>query len=598
MVRWLAMLVMASLFAASATAQVTPVQLSFLPSARAGAVDAPITLFATIVNSADEDMFCGVQQNQLSGLPDGVTGLIYLYEMDGGVIVGGQNAGATVPAGGSQDFLVEIRVDAEFYGTARTRVRCVGDTEFGVNARYPLVNDILLDVSDTAQPDIVMIGDTLSRDGVARVGGTGPRAALMTVAAVNIGDPGSNLEVFPSIGGMEAMNAAIVPTICEVNTAGACLAPEADRVTISNWPTNEVRLFAVRARFAGEIGVPFYPGIIRLFAAVREVPAGDSPAGATAEETISINSGEIARTSSGLTVAVSDIFRPDPDDPAPLQTMACEVRLDNDTFGFRTGMDQSRIVMEPDGTGGARAAGFGEIQGGAFVISWEQTSWNQAVAEARVHGTGSGLQVDDRDLPFSISWEASTGGVVASWEGDDAFSNDFISPGRMRCAPLPRRQLEFERDSDPADMFAGEYDVFTYASEGLGDAIRQTVLNPGSAANTVVDTSLPQAEIAQTDAQESDDSDYFWIAMYTFVGFFADPVDSEDGSRPAAGYAASDGFLLPSRLREQNGDTVADCFTLVALDTGEDTAGRDARIHVYLREGTGTTNAIAECVAR
>lgn len=388
---WVGVIITVCVLAGTATAQVSPVQVSFLPSGRAGVPDAPITIFGTVVNSSDEDMDCAPQTIFMGELPEGVTGLFRMSAMDGGAVVGGPNQTVTVPDGGSQDYLVEITVDADFYGRASApRIRCVGATEVGNTYRYPLVNDILLDVSSSAQPDIIMIGDTLSRDDVARVGTSGPRGALLSVAAVNIGDPGADLEVFPAIAGFPALNRATEIMICEIDAAGACMAPEGESVTVAAWPTNEIRFFAIRARFPREVGAPFYPDLIRLFAAVRETSAdGGHPkiAGLSAPQgRFDIEIGEVAATSGGIQIGRIPLHRDDPADPEaepPVHIMSCALRFDVDTSGALTGMQNGRIVLQPDGLGGAMAAGWIETFDGRHAISWEQPSWDSALAAGR-----------------------------------------------------------------------------------------------------------------------------------------------------------------------------------------------------------------------
>ena len=592
---------------ASAAAQDNTVQISFLPSARAGAPDEVITIFGTLVNASEEALDCAPQTSGLYPLPDGVRGRFWMSAMDNGVVTGGRNASVNIPAGESQDYLIEMTVDAEFYGRVRTpRIRCVGDSVVANTRQYRFVNDILLSISAGAQPDIVMIGDTLSRDGVARVGSTGPRAALLTVAAVNIGDPSADLEVFPAFAGFPGLNSAADLQICEVDADGLCLEPEGDSVLIDNWASDEIRLFAVRARFPGAIGVPFYPDVIRLFAAVREAPAAPAPAAGPDAPSgrFDLEIDEFAATSAGVRINLSEIRVRDPRDaatPTPVQVFSCALRHDYDTGGEIVGMENARIVMQPNGSGGAVLGGWAEDFDGRHLVSLDLPSWDDAIAAGRLHSAGDSSPFSsDLEMTFNIRFDAPSGGMQIEWEGGQAteFATYFNDAGRMRCASLPAPAGQPDFAGDHSQLVSGEwfgFDVSGFGNE-LGEAAVSESLPAGTRDAIALFDEVVRGRAAPTDPQNDLQNWNLWDDLYAWFGATADGAAQARPNGPFLTSSGLAGLVFPGRYRDDNGVTRADCFVLSLFDSGEDTADADARLWLFLREGSETESAIEDCV--
>lgn len=595
---------LAAIAVGTVSAQVSPVQVSYLPTARSGAPDTPITIFATVLNNGGEEMQCSPQSFNLAFLnqpvPDGIIGQVRFYAIDNGAITSGANDLVSIPAGGRQDFVAELRVNMAYTGVVRTRVRCFGDTESGVSPRYPLVNDIFLTISDDPQPDIIMIGDTLSQDGTARVGSTGPRAALMTVAAVNIGAVGNNLEITGLIGGFPGLARGIPTTICEIDAAGLCLTAEAESVTIANWATNQIRLFAVRARFPANFATPFYPQNIRLFATVRPAaPAGSPPGiGADGDGIIHEDRPESARTSVAMDVEIGEAFFQiwDPGEP-PTASFGCDFRGDFDSVGLRSGMQLGRLALRPDGDGGAIGEGWTELQAGRQPFTINIPDWNSSEGTITLHGSSSGgASPEDGAMPVTVQHDNDNFAFSFNWEGDDAFFNDFLSPGRMRCGGFPARPSEPGIENGPDVLLEGtftEYDArddetlvetetVTWAPGGLPHAVwvqdRRTLLA----------WFQQQIDFGEVNAGDA------------FISFFAllesGAVRPGEVSGPQADTPGIRGIAFPGLLRDDNGVTRADCYVIVAEDFDGSDPSEDAEVILGVRQGADLDAAIADCL--
>ena len=599
----------------SALGQVSPVQVSYLPSARSGEPNAAVTVFGTFANSSDEEIECSIRSTFLGGLPDGVSGQVRAYPVTNGVITGSNIDPIVVPAGGTADFLVAMTVNGEFTGAGRPDFRCVGTTFAAVPPSYNLVNDIYLTIASGPAPDIVMIGDTLSSDGTARIDSNGPRAALMTVAAINIGDATSNLEVVPVIGGFPAMNSAISPTICEVNASGVCLQAEAGSVTVSNWAANEIRLFAIRGRFPGGVGVPFYPDLIRLMAAVRPHPSAAD--GQQQAPTIGYGGAiltgptEIARTSTAIVVARSGEDAAAAADLASMMsTMTCDIRPNFDTAGTDHGLENSRIAFVPQSDGSVHAGGFVqtsffESQPRLQPIGLEMEapqSFEDRVAEfaMAVFGDG-GVQDSDGQLQGQYEFDSRTGGLTFNWDGGSGLSNEFNEAGIMRCGLLPARSNEPGITNGADDLLAGTFDQFDVtnpeaAEPSLANVLHQTYGDhPESIQvenrDTLIAWVQQQAEFGEVNAGDA------FIAFFGVLesdGYHRDGVPGVDPVSAHGGGLI--GYAFPGLLRDDNGTSRADCVVVTAYDQSSVNTARDAEVYLAVRDGADLDAAIESCI--
>ena len=457
--------------AVSAWSQTSPVQMSVLPSGRAGVPNEAVTFLATIANSGEVDLDCQPRFGGfLSGLPNGVSGQARFFEMDAGVIVGTANAPTEVPAGGSTDFLVEITLSGEYTGALTPIVQCTDGETITANVdRLPILNDFQVDIANGAQPDIIMIGDTLSNDGVARIGSTGPRAALMTVAAVNIGDAGTNVILAPDVTGFSSLHNAYQPTICETDGTGACLAAESETVTIANWAQDEVRLFAVRMRVPAALGVPFYPDILRL-----RVFAGERPVSAPGEDRPAVHFETINQI---MGTSVAPTAEPREGRMAiagQTLTYQCAIRVDADSSA-EWAREGGLIAVGPgdNGTGDVDYSGGGR---GYIWIGYDRFTPDfrrapvamdfdpgEGSGAGRLHVWGQGdVDVQDEDGSIDITvTQRANGALIIRWTGDPlAFENDWSRPGRTRCAPAPAQENEPDFDA-VFDASNGDWEAST-----------------------------------------------------------------------------------------------------------------------------------------
>lgn len=251
------------------------VTASVLPSARSTTVGQPATAFASIINSGDaEATNCrlellnpAVGNTINTALIDATFG--YQTTTPANALSGTPNTPVNIPAGNTQNFIFSLTPTAAFTETAAV-IDFVCDN--GVRAVYrPGLTTFNLS-SDANAPDILAIGSTLSNDGIAIV--TTPTGRIpFALSAVNIGsgnpapdgpDPATagNNEATITVR-PEAANLILPMTfdICEANASSVCIGPRAATVTanIGDSPS----FFVVRA-FAGGVGVPFFPDVVRV----------------------------------------------------------------------------------------------------------------------------------------------------------------------------------------------------------------------------------------------------------------------------------------------------------------------------------------------
>jgi hypothetical protein len=438
----------ALIFSAVVSAQGS-VNWSVLPNARTGAPNEDLTFLATIVNGADVTMTCQPRFGGFFTLTGGARGQARFFTYDNGVVGDTANGLVAIPANGRQDYVVVLDVDRAYSGNIIQNIRCTDPDDLIADLRrIPLVNDFQVVVEAGNPPDIVMIGETLSNDGVARVGTTGPRAALMTMAAINIGGTATDFVVFPDITGFSRLQRGYEPTICEIDTAGACTGPEDTFVRISSWPTDEVRLFAVRIRVPPQNGIPFYPDQLRL-----RVRAAADP---------SLNASDLSRPADyasewgplldamfgGYNTAVeAKAQEPFDDIVAPVQQ--CITQVNGDTGGDFARSGGILLISQPEGTGGRlRGEGYLELSDGQFrtndIELFLPVSLNaeEGSGDATVTISGGGPDAPvENDVSLSASVAAPDGAqaISLSWGGNTAQGGilDARRDSRVRCAGVP-----------------------------------------------------------------------------------------------------------------------------------------------------------------
>lgn len=464
-----AYLVTLSGFAAQAQ---SPVQMSVLPAGRSAAPNEDVTFLATIVNSSELAMTCQPRFGGFVPLSGGAVAQARFFTLDGTDVGGTANGSVNIPAGGRQDYVVVISVNRETSGGISVPVRCTDENDLISDIpRLPLVNEFRVRIAPGNQADVIMIGDTLSRDGVARAGETGPRTLLMTVAAVNIGEAGTNLVVTPDLTGFSLLNQNLPPQICEIDAQGACLSAEGNSVSVGNWANNEIRLFAVRVRMPEQVGIPFYPDLLRLRVGV------DAAGVAAADATFSTS------------VATDGHARQGESFLAPVQQCATQPAGDVG-YGFarQGGVISLRQPVSPDGR--FEADGYlhiSQLQLESRLSDYLAIALEGALTEdggtLTALGTGeAGIQ--QTDLPVEVTIANDTAGALRiSWPGGAPVTHDLSQAGRTRCVPVPPEEtveapvaritpdepeLAFEHveDCDLPHRLCGQYNVSRFARDG------------------------------------------------------------------------------------------------------------------------------------
>lgn len=449
------------------------VSWSILPNARTGAPNEELTFLATISNSRDVTMTCQPRFGGFFTRPGGVSGRAQFFTYDGTTLGDTANAFVDIPAQSSQNYVVVLTVDRAYSGNVLIPIRCTDpDNVIHDLRRIPLVNDFQVVIQAGNPPDIVMIGDTLSNDGVARVGETGPRAALMTLAAVNIGGPATDFIVVPEVTGFSTLQAGYRPTICETDANGLCIGPEDTFVLIESWPTDEVRLFAVRLRVPPQLGVPFYPDALRL--SVRAGPEPDTTSQDRPAADNDIGSRDVSKFLIAFFGGVSSTLEADIAEaeqeirgraPAPVQQ--CSTQPDGDVGGdwARSGGILIITPAESD-DGNFTADGFLEFSDLQFDRDIARTIPVHLDAPAAggagtltLFGAGDGTPVPtDVDYPVTVSPSRTDGSLVVSWDAQPGGALDLRVDGRTRCAPAPAPAIATAPGT--ADSFATTVNAF------------------------------------------------------------------------------------------------------------------------------------------
>jgi len=589
---------LAAIASASALAQSNPVQISFLPQGRSGEPNTPVTIFGTVINSSDEALDCAPRFGGfLGGLPAGTSGQLRFFPWDGTSITGTANQTVTIAAGGRQDYIVEASFDRVFTGIVSPIYRCTsaGGTIYDAS-RLPAVNDLAFNIQSSAHTDIILITDTLTNDGVARVGSTGPRAALMTVAAVNIGDAGTDLIVEAGIAGFSALHEGLDISVCETDASGTCISASGRTISIASWAANETRLFAVRARIPPEMGVPFYPDILRLLVLVRPADvSGDKELTGSAEVRLS-GYGRFGLDFAGTALEGR------PHTSRIEQRLRLRVDMSCETDGgvaFNSRIRLGTVHVTPESETDISLFGAMDLRGfnlesygqtfSGLVAGYE----NASSFDASVYGSGDSDEVEtDQQIPFGFSFDPLTS-LSLNWQANAGYRNDYQGPGRVRCAIAPAQPDQPNLES-LADSVAGTFN-FDGTPE-LGDQIQfgadgsaEIVNTDGSRVNLEFQLTTPSPEVYSESG----------LGVLPITGTGAQ-FDSDRPLNVSAGERI--GYLVPQRYRAAPGGGVqAQCAIMYlsgtpATEADAQTANRDAGVYVLVRDGvTLTADELATC---
>lgn len=632
----------------TAWAQVSPLRLAVLPSARSGQVGETLTYFGTIINTGEEDLTCREAVGNIQVGDEFVSIGVIPIDDDGAPIP--FDVRWPLEAGATQRLLIRSDSAAPTAGRARTRIRCLTPPGPDRQSISPIlfngVNDFSVNFSADPQPDIIMIGDTVSGDGVARVGASGPRAALLVVSAVNIGAPADELLLVPAVTGFTALN-GLGPTVCETGADGVCLAPESDRAVVENWATGEIRFFAVRLRVPPAFGIPLYPGQLRLALHGFLPEPGEGPASVASLEPViagfqSFGTGTSTAVEAEFQADASPIFTPGGVGTTDSGiSYACRARRDDEVEVPFSQVGGNRGEFSPDGHGALRieyeldadlnltVTGFGFVGDARpaetgisdFYLSTFSLSGAGSLpasgfsatipASLTVHGDGAPLGVTfDGVQDIAATFDLSTGGLTVSYPGDSGlFSSGFGAPGRMRCAPMPPRPGETGDASAAAGAFSG---ADPYVQSLTPEEERQAEIEAD-----IRRSEQERMELLQRPTNlEEEDPYYAWrdrggeidFATLFLAGFSTLNSNNESGphlGRPSDEDFQPIGIVHYGRLREEGGAMIADCIVLALTDSthpdeapGEQERMQDARVLLFTRDGSsqGLAQDIRDCI--
>lgn len=257
-----------------------------LPDARTVALDATATAFFTVLNSGDTNATnCTVAASSLIGGADlsdyNITSRLYENQ----AVTGPQNPSFDIPAGGRVDLVVGISSipNLSFATVASPMFRVDCDGGFSSPA-WPQVNQLQVTFRNNA-PDIIMIADTVTQDGIA--GFNENRTALVAVAAVNIGaaaSPASDIdaslanEADIELVARSTDNNSPVHEVfaCALEDDGSCqsgfqaCAADGQDACVSDSIGDTPQTYAVHYRLPENYGSVLAPNVHRLTAAIND----------------------------------------------------------------------------------------------------------------------------------------------------------------------------------------------------------------------------------------------------------------------------------------------------------------------------------------
>lgn len=427
--------------------------MSVLPAARSAEAGENVTFFATFVSTSDRPLTCAPQFNIAGGTPPGVTADVSLFALDAdGAVTGFANDFFSIDPSGRRDTLVVLSVDGEMQGPLDIDIRCQTDRgEFLFPDKHPGVNDFQVTVTSVPGPDIVMVSDTISHDGVARVGDTGPRAALMTIAAVNIGAEGTNLVVRPFVTGFSMME-RLPASICELDGASRCIADRSPDLQIAAWPNGEVRFFGAFFDVPQHTGLPFWPDILRVAVGIGPeedlgggvpVVSGNRPF--NSDSFLSVTSAAVSAQplQVDLMGTVNRLRATAPElTDGPYQ---CSSRASGDPAALSLSFGGVIVINTPRDlpeTPGMPNIGYLRAQ------DFNNQFYMQPVTLAPRLDGGSGFELvllgngqehqqqNDAEIPATVEF-SFPGGMRINWDGDPSLDNSFFQDGTSRCVQVP-----------------------------------------------------------------------------------------------------------------------------------------------------------------
>lgn len=225
---------------------------SILPTSRSVLNGTPATVFATVANGGSIPLYiCSIW------VPPGFPAAIAFQAIDSAnaFTLGDWNVPATIPPGGTQNFVVGITPTAVL-NAAEIALDFTCNSQRVANVSG--LNTLTLSSASTPTPDILAIVSTPSNDGIVTVPQSG--TGFFAAAAVNIGATGY---VTASVDDSGA-HLPIAISLCRSDRqTGACIGgPPAASIGRLSLATNEVVTIAVFVTSTAP--VPFSPGVNRL----------------------------------------------------------------------------------------------------------------------------------------------------------------------------------------------------------------------------------------------------------------------------------------------------------------------------------------------
>ena len=241
----------ASLSGFAESARADDLVAAVLPSSRSTVVNVPTTVFASIINTSGHVANgCAIATST-----PGVTLSYQPTNSNNNEPSGPANTPVTIATSGSQSFILSITSSVVL--TAFDLPLTFTCTNTAPAAIVSGLDTLLLNVSSTPTADIVALVATVTNDGILTFASE-EDARAFAVASINLG-PDATITVTPDLGDFSTLPVTL--TICETNTAGACMATPTPSVTLDD-PHGATPTFAIFAQVTGP--VPFAPGSIRI----------------------------------------------------------------------------------------------------------------------------------------------------------------------------------------------------------------------------------------------------------------------------------------------------------------------------------------------
>ena len=241
----------------SGGASAGPLAAALLPTSRSLQVGNSGAVFATILNAGT-----AAGQNCVIVPTSSVPANFSFQTTDPttNALTGSPGAGATIPPGGGQTYVIGFTPTAPFQPTDVTfSFKCSNSDAASVATG---INTLLLSGSAGAVPDIIALAATINRNGIVDVtGGSG----VFAVASLNLGAAGPITVTADT--GTTALPIAVF--VCQTDPGtGQCLAPGPAASVTTQIDTNATPTFGVFVQ--AQAVVPFDPGANRIFVRFKD----------------------------------------------------------------------------------------------------------------------------------------------------------------------------------------------------------------------------------------------------------------------------------------------------------------------------------------